>query len=428
VHVGIVTMGYPPLPHVEGYRANGFAEELARQGATVTVITTGSPDRAPAAKGADLSVGVRRFPCPEYYARLSPQTIREPRPVLARKARTALRIMTRGAHSSWARRALSGLSRFPLEEPLDVVWAMHGSDSAHAVANALRHKMGIPWVADFEDNWDRARDGLARPLARLSEARRLRSARAVTSASDIGAQSLEQTFARPVTPVYTGVDPESWQDTDPERLGSAFNIVYTGHVDTQHMWHQVAIDGLARVLRVVPAEKVRLHYFGWSPEPFEERLRAHGDGQILSDHGYVDHDRVVRAQCGADLLLYLPPIGKKVVCAKYLEYVASGRHILSIPGEEDEYLARLQANVSVGSTEAEVADTVIHAFEEWERGQSRLTTVPDLNEYRWSRQTTRLMEILSRAAGEAGRTSFPENPAASPEPDGRKCAVRGDSM
>ena len=298
-----------------------------------------------------------------------------------------------GAYGDWVRRMMSTVEQVTsaADRP-DVVWAIHGSDSAHALARRL----GAPWVADYKDNWDHGTTGVARAAAYTAHRRRTSSAASYSAASRLGAQHLRDVFGRSAVAVYTGVDVEAWQASPAADLGPRFNIVFTGHATAPAMRTDVVAQGLVTALRSLPTDLVAVHYYGHAGGWLGDRLRGAGLEGAFVDHGFEDRAVIARAQKAADLLLYLPYVRAPLICVKFFEYLASGRPVLSMPEERDPWGSA--DGLLVARTPDEVAERVTTLVRHWQAAGPAPTAACDLSEFEWRPQAERLLELLEGVA------------------------------
>jgi len=390
LHVGIVSLGYPPLPHVAALRAGHFSTELADLGARVTVYTTSCPDQPARPSDDDDHIRVVRAPSPA----MTLGTTAPEGNAVVRKALTTARRFGDGAYGEWVRQMVANVtgSAQTTRGCPQVLWAIHGSDSAHALARRLAHDMQIPWIADYKDNWDHGTNGLTRGAAYVAHRRRTASAAVYTAASRLGAQHLRDVFGRYAVPIYTGVDVEAWKCRAPADLGSKFNLVFTGHASTSAMATTILGEGIVQAMRRLPPDTVALHYFGHRPSWLRQYLVDAGFASSFVDHGFADREDVVRAQKAGDLLLYLPYVEVPLICVKFFEYLASGRPILSVPEERDPWGAA--DGLLVAHTEAEVADSITDEVHRWMTQGSPPSFERNLSAYAWRPQAERLFSLL----------------------------------
>lgn len=352
MHVAIITFGYPPLRHVSGTRPSNMARELAQLGHRVTVLTVdwSSPKnpRSSVGEAHVLAVDPRAW-YPGFDPERLPLSTEPPLPGPAtlRKLRTFRRIFRWGPHEPWARAALQALRALHRTDPLDVLWPIHGDDSAHEIAYRFSRDTKVPWVADFKDPWDLFHH--ERPAVRwLQEQvtrRRLHTAAALTETCKAQADSDAARFGLPAHVLWTGYDADIMDKAPPERVPesgatgeprprSVFVLAYIGNLSHQH-----DIDAIARLLAGYQASKERpldleLHTFCNDVTQLRSMLAKRGVEDRLHVHPFVPRERAYGLMKGADALLLLPathfaPSGGSIG-VKELEYLASGSPVLSI--------------------------------------------------------------------------------------------------
>lgn len=393
MHVGIVSLTYPPLRHVAALRASRFARELVGLGARVTVYTASSTDQPALPSDSDDQLKVIRVDCPAMTLWPTPRQ----GSVVARKAATAARRLGDGAFSEWVHAMMDEVvSAGAPSSPPTVLWAIHGSDSAHALARQLGHHFNVPWVADYKDNWNHGTSRLSTVAAYIAHRRRTSSAALCTAASTLGAEHLRKALRRRAEAIYTGVDIDVWQACDAKDLGARFNIVFTGHASTTAMATDILARGLIGALEACPPGSLAVHYFGHSGDWLRTQIEEAGFGSCYRDHGFTDRDEVACAQKAADLLLHLPYLKLPLICVKFFEYLASGRPILSVPAERDPW--GVADGVVVARTPAEVSLAITAEVDRWSKHGRTRTVSRDLSAYAWAAQAERLLSLLREVA------------------------------
>jgi len=181
---------------------------------------------------------------------------------------------------SWIEPAASLAHGLHRTRPFDVVWSTSPPESVHYVARAIA-RVGVPWIADFRDQWSDYPSAAGTPSAgwvieRISR-RVLSRAFAQTGASEGICRSLRRATGRPTICVRNGFDPigRLGKPPFPRRLG------YFGCVDprTQHperLWAPLRAlrdhgrPGRSRCSYRLGEEGAR----GWTPRRLEgPRLR-----------------------------------------------------------------------------------------------------------------------------------------------------------
>jgi len=193
----VVSHSYEPLRHVSAKRPSRMARELCALGFDVTVLTvdwreTLPPQPAPISatrwNSGDES-------CPRVMA-LDPRIVGQSgkwRRSMARwrhtvrkltwlrRARTFAETVGWGSHSEWARLAYDIGLAVHASRRVDVIWAIHGDNSAHEIAHQMSRAVGTPWVADFKDPWSIYHHrGIALWVQEWATARRLSTATSLT--------------------------------------------------------------------------------------------------------------------------------------------------------------------------------------------------------------------------------------------------------
>jgi hypothetical protein len=111
---------------------------------------------------------------------------------------------------SWIEPARRLALRLHEETAFDAVWSTSPPESAHYVARGLA-VAGVPWVADFRDQWSEYLLGRWDPLSRFAidrvTRRLLARAAAVTAATEGVSDSIRRASGRTVSLVRNGFDP-----------------------------------------------------------------------------------------------------------------------------------------------------------------------------------------------------------------------------
>jgi glycosyltransferase involved in cell wall biosynthesis len=418
-HLLVVSFGYEPLEHVIAVRATRMATELTALGWDVTGLTfdwTTPPARrvatvASAVASALESASPRRLAidgriiAPTYDPAAMAQG-REPESFdpLPRKLRTAINTIGWGPFPRWARLAFEAAIRLHGERPIDLVWAIHGDDSCHAIADRLSRNQGIPWVADFKDPWDYFHSPLGLPLQRWATARRLRGATAVTETCAAQADRDAADFGVKPEVVYSGYDAALMASVTPERPSDGFCVSYLGGLSAQH--DTTLLPGVLRELSrrgLLTQLPFALHYFGRDATSLRDKLEEAGCGSLLHESPWVARARSFALMRGSDLLLMFPSRlrSSSLVGVKELEYFASGTPVLILGRPLDE-MQRVVAGcpqVHVALDVGSAVEAVARAAASWSREDRPARTVNEsvLREFAWSEQAGRLSEILRRA-------------------------------
>jgi glycosyltransferase involved in cell wall biosynthesis len=292
---------------------------------------------------------------------------------------------------------------------IEAIYSSSGPLTCHLVAKRVARAAGLPWVAEFRDEWLEA-PNLPLPT-RWHRAFHLRLERGVATAAD-QIVTMAPYFGRllakhgiPSDKLHTitaGFDPADVPNgrhagKHPER----FTVVFSGVV-----YETFPPDRLLRAVselideRAIEAQRLRLLFVGpWTIDP---TLDPHG---VARSTGFVPRRQALGYMGQADLLLLLlsRERGVGVIPSKVFEYMATGTPILALVPPEAE-VATLLRRTGTGYV-ADFADpgAIKHAFAEcyarWRQGT--LEVGPDWTEVRHFDQrhiAARVAAVLERAA------------------------------
>jgi glycosyltransferase involved in cell wall biosynthesis len=276
----------------------------------------------------------------------------------------------------------------------DVIFSSSPPQSGHLAAMAVHRLTGIPWVADFRDEWaadahraDQPR-ALARLAARVERAFTKHAQRSVVAADYFDIAGLSNEDPRRVE-IPNGVD-DADLATSSHPPADRFVLAYVGTIYGIRDPSPV-FQALARLIdrgEVARARfEVRLVGSLWL-EGFEPPA-----GIEVQSTGYVDHARALKEMSAATALLLYVPSASLAPSGKLFEYLASGRPILCL-AHPDNLASRLVDAWDAGvvadpHNESEIERAVLTLWKRWQENG-----LPDQDEVR-----RRTLEQYSRRAG-----------------------------
>ena len=288
----------------------------------------------------------------------------------------------------------------------DVIFSSSYPYTAHFVALAVNRLTGVPWVADFRDEWASNPFATGRPklATRLSVA----GERAVTGRAAktvVVADWFRLSGAPPAQPIEipNGIDEDDLKDLPPAQPEdpSRFRLSYVGTLYSQ----QDCAPVLAALRRLVDARRV---------DPSAMELRVVGNVWIdrLEERspvrvvrvGYVDHRSALREMRRATaLLLYVAP-SSLAPSGKLYEYLVSERPILCV-ARPDNLAYRLvrdwEAGIAASADDpAAVESAIVEFYERWRAGSlsgSNRARERTLAHYSRRVLTARLADVLDEA-------------------------------
>jgi len=256
-------------------------------------------------------------------------------------------------HVGWVRPALSLCSHLRSRTGgFDAVLTTGPPFSTHLIGLGLRERFGLPWVADFRDDWtgfnDAFRGGAMRrrpSYERRLEADVLRQASVVLTVNEsLQAAIRARREGVEVEVIPNGFDPADFETTSPQRRPAGpFVIRHLGSLYEQRS-PAVFLEGLRRL---GGSERLRgrleARFLGRVVGPVPDLLAAPDLGDVVCYDGIQPHAESIRAMCESDaLLLIIDQVqqAEQIWTGKVFEYLGARRPILGLMPPEGQ-LARL---------------------------------------------------------------------------------------
>jgi len=311
--------------------------------------------------------------------------------------------------NGWAPFALASALRAVRRDRPDVLFSTSSPYGTHLVALVVARLTGVPWVADFRDEWTENPHLTEQPrlLARLSE----RAERAITqtakavvvTAGYFRLRGLEDDDPRRIE-IANGVDENDF----PEHVDAAppTDRFVLSHVGTLYELQDpsAALRALAALgaRNEVDAGRIEVRLVGnvWIPDYQPPQ------GVRVERTGYVEHGRAIDEMRAATVLLLYVPASSLAPSGKLFEYLASGRPILSLTSS-DNLASRLVREWDAGVVadphdQAAIEQALLTLWQRWlENGLPDQAEVRRKTLERFSRRKNaeQLARVLDQAAG-----------------------------
>lgn len=429
----IVSYFFPPLGGTGGYRAVKLVKHLPRFGFEVAVLTPRVPSyycfdpsltsEIPVTTRVVRSASLDPF---RLYAVFSGPG--EDGDRASRASRGALfRRLTGVAKSvntwlflpdnsaGWLPFAVPAGKRFLRSEGADLIVSLSVPHTDHLVARALRRATGIPWIADFRDEWVANPDLVPpTPVHRAIQTRLarsvLREADGVVAANDTVRRLLEGLLPIPrpgrFETVHNGFDEEDFAGLDPggpSPGGRArpFTMHFSGTFH-RRLDPGPVFAGIARALASerIPRGDFRLEVVGAQQDRLPPLLAEAGIADVTALAGFRPHREALRLMAAADLLLLLvsrTPGAEMYSTGKLYEYLRTGRPILvaAPDGEATALVSECRAGAVAPPDDPDaIAERIVAAYASREANRGRF--VADraaVMEYEFARQTERFLRF-----------------------------------
>jgi glycosyltransferase involved in cell wall biosynthesis len=409
----LVSYYYPPLAGPGVFRPLRLSKYLPRLGWEVTVLT--------------VRAGVRALKDPSLVAEVPPE-VRvertasvEPRTALLALLKLGLRgavariepwLMLPDDQRGWCPFAVRRGKNLLRALRHDAVLTTAGPYSAHLVGLALRQAVGIPWIADFRDEWttnpylaDRYPTRWHRRYNRMLERRVVATADRVVAVSRPWLEAIRESAGVAddgrFTVMPNGYDGEHFPAA-PAPPPDRFRIVYTGTF-YGHRSPTTFLEAVRRLLADgrIPREEIEVVLIGHGVAVGGHGVELPGipDGvvRIVPQRPYLE--AVAALQRAAALLLVVPRAGGAGNhTGKLFGYLASGRPILTLAPEPNVAADLVRASRSGIVVPPDDVGAVAAALERlhraWKRGEAPNPDRSIVEAYEASRQAADWRDLL----------------------------------
>jgi glycosyltransferase involved in cell wall biosynthesis len=326
---------FPPMGGAGVQRTVKYVKYLPGHGWDPVVVTTDStayPVRD-ASLLADIpqSAVVLRARDPRVWRAYAWMAARAPWPSMAQT------LLWPDASAGWIPAAVRMALRAVRQYEPAVLYSTSSPESTHFAAGFVAALTGLPWVADFRDEWlynpwrqDRARH--LKAITRRAERGIIRRADRLVYAAPWFQLADPAAGAKAVT-ITNGVDPDDVPDGLPGPGPDRFRVVFVGTL-YEDLDAAPVTAALARLAArgTLEATRSELRIVGniWIPGKVDA-----GAVQI-TETGYLGHREAVREMAQASVLLLYVPGTSRATTQKVFEYLATGRPILCVTRRDNE--------------------------------------------------------------------------------------------
>jgi hypothetical protein len=309
----------------------------------------------------------------------------------------------------WAPSAFwKGLREVRRSHP-EVIFSTSSPYTTHVVAWAIHRATGVPWVADFRDEWsnnEHSRDQLriVRWLSRRTERAICRDAERVVVVGDYF--DIEGADSDRTVEIPNGVDEADLPVVSSGERPSNPRLCLS-HVGTLYGQRDCApiFESLSRLVETgrLDPERLELRFVGnsWLGD-----LRSLIPASIrVTEVGYVDHLSAVEEMSRADALLFYVAPASRAPSGKLFEYLASDRPILCV-ARRDNLAWRLVESWDAGQCAAPkdrdgIDAAILELVARWEDGRLLARTGARqlvLEAYSRRALVSRVADVLDEAA------------------------------
>lgn len=257
----------------------------------------------------------------------------------------------------WVKPSVKYLQQYLKFNKVDVVISTGPPHSMHLIAQRLKEKTGVKWLADFRDPWsdlyynkEFKQLAFAKNKNKKLENSVFKNADCILTVSN----SLQKEFkknAERVEVITNGFDDEVLSKTN-QPLDTNFSISYIGLLPKQSN-PKLFFKVLRKLCFNNPDFKnaLKLNFIGDISDEVKFEIQKYNLQELTSFKSYVPHQKAIEFQKRAQVLLLLIPNVEKsegILTGKLFEYLTAKRPILAIGSEKGD-LSQILKNTKAGA-------------------------------------------------------------------------------
>lgn len=243
-------------------------------------------------------------------------------------------------------------------EHFDAIISSSYPVSLHLLADDLKIRYQIPWVADFRDLWTQnhyySHWKIRSFFEKRLEAKTLSLADSLVTVSQPLSEKLSEFHqGKKVYVIPNGFDPD---EINPGlALTTKFTITYTGYLYKGRRDPEVLFKVIHKLIqnKKIDSSDVSIDFFGPKESWMKDLIKKYNLEQVVHVHGPVSRKESIRRQRESHLLLILTWDDfreKGVVTGKIFEYLAAKRPIISLGFNREGSLRDLLEKTNTGVT------------------------------------------------------------------------------
>ena len=243
-------------------------------------------------------------------------------------------------YKGWEPFALRAASELLEREKVDALISIYPYTS-HVIANELKKRYEIPWIADLADLWSLNSAYGYGPLRRLFDKRlerkTLLSADVLTTSSWPLAERLSRLHrGKSVSTIHLGFEPDM-VNIPLVSLTTKFTVTYTGIFYRKKREPSKFFAALSSLISdgIVNLDEVEVRIYGRQDDWVEREIKKYRLSSVVRQYAMIPKEQCFEKQKESQLLLQLNWEDKRekgVFSGKMLDYLAAQRPILAAGG------------------------------------------------------------------------------------------------
>ncbi len=243
----------------------------------------------------------------------------------------------------WQKSSFKTAKKIVERHNIDIVFSTSPPHSVHILASRLKREFGLPWVADFRDEWSQDPRFCGNEKTLKLEERLLKYCDKMVCVTDKARANFNAIAGKDkCSTIRNGFDPMDFDgaNTDIEFDKSKMNIVYAGRFTVKSS-PRILFEELDKALESDPSlkSKFHIHVFGKMKSGGDKWLsNLNAAKEAVTNYPYVPHSECCAILKKADVLLLLSSNleGGTIIPGKAYEYFYTRKPIFAIESHKSE--------------------------------------------------------------------------------------------
>ena len=243
----------------------------------------------------------------------------------------------------WKKPAIEAASEIIENEKIDAILSTSSPITAHIIANDLKEKYGIPWVADLRDLWNLNpyinHNFIRTHFEKRLEMKTFKNVDALTTTTELAKQTLQTIHLdKKIVSVVSGFDPQDFEKTKQTEKSERLTLIYAGSLYNGKRDPSILFDAVGQLIseNKIDQDKIIIDFYG-DDTNLQELSQKYDITSNVNIHGRITQNEVLQHQMNSDVLLlisWMDESEKMFIPGKIYDCIGCKKPILSIGYKE----------------------------------------------------------------------------------------------
>lgn len=311
----------------------------------------------------------------------------------------------------WKPLAVEAADELLQKESVEAIISSSSPVTCHLIAEEIKNRHKIPWVADFRDLWTQNHNYpyslFRRTFERRLEVETLLTSDALVTTSQPLAEELGMLHKKKVYAITNGFDPEKMSDGKAD-LTSKFTVTYTGQIYAKQDPSKLLVALKDLILEgALDQADANVRFYGPENALLAEKIEECRLSAVVKQYDVVPREVSLQKQRESQVLLLLSFEDRRqkgLYSGKIFEYLAARRPILVTGGFGNDVVETLinETNSGIYCSKAEDIKKALRELYSEYKSHGRVNyegNVEKISKYSYQEMAKKFAEILDNLSG-----------------------------